>query len=145
MSAPHAAPSRRVLLLCLHNHQPVGNFDFVLEAAARDSYLPFLETLAAFPSIKLTVHFSGWLLQWIAERSPETYALLRELAGRGQVELLGGGMYEPILALLPERDRRGQIEARSSEIRRRIGEGRTVRYLVPDPVLAYIAENHLYG
>ena len=122
MSAPHAAPSRRVLLLCLHNHQPVGNFDFVLEAAARDSYLPFLETLAAFPSIKLTVHFSGWLLRWIAERAPETYALLRELAGRGQVELLGGGMYEPILALLPERDRRGQIEALSSELRRRFGK-----------------------
>ncbi len=33
----------------------------------------------------------------------------------------------------------------SSEIRRRIAEGRTVRYLVPDAVLAYIAENRLYG
>ena len=121
MSGPRTAPSRRVLLLCLHNHQPVGNFDFVLEEAARDSYHPFLETLAAFPSIKVTIHFSGWLLRWIADRAPETYDLLRKLAKRGQVEILGGGMYEPILALLPERDRRGQIEALSSEVRRRFG------------------------
>ena len=33
----------------------------------------------------------------------------------------------------------------SSEIRRRIGEGRTVRYLLPDRVLAYIGDNRLYG
>ena len=122
MSAQHVAPSRRVLLLCLHNHQPVGNFDFVLEEAARNSYRPFLETLAAFPSIKATIHFSGWLLLWIASLAPETYAILRELVGRGQLELLGGGMYEPVLALLPERDRQGQIAALSQEIRRRFGK-----------------------
>jgi nicotinate-nucleotide adenylyltransferase len=33
----------------------------------------------------------------------------------------------------------------SSEIRRRIGEGRAVKYLLPDAVLAYIRENKLYG
>ncbi len=33
----------------------------------------------------------------------------------------------------------------SSEIRRRIGEGRTVRFLLPDRVLAYIRDNKLYG
>ena len=121
MSGPPSATPRRVLLLCLHNHQPVGNFDFVLEEAARNAYRPFLETLASFPSIRITVHFSGWLLQWLGEHAPETYALLRELAGRRQLELLGGGMYEPILALLPERDRLGQIAALSEEIRGRFG------------------------
>jgi nicotinate-nucleotide adenylyltransferase len=33
----------------------------------------------------------------------------------------------------------------SSEIRRRIAEGRTVKFLLPDPVLAYIRDNKLYG
>jgi nicotinate-nucleotide adenylyltransferase len=33
----------------------------------------------------------------------------------------------------------------SSEIRRRIREGRAVRYLLPDAVLAYIRDNNLYG
>jgi hypothetical protein len=116
------APSRRVLLLCFHNHQPVGNFDSVVEAATRDAYGPFLATLAEFPAVKATIHFSGWLLERIEARFPETFALLSALVSRGQVELLGGGMYEPILALLPERDRRGQIEALSGAISRRFGK-----------------------
>ncbi len=33
----------------------------------------------------------------------------------------------------------------SSEIRRRIREGRSVRYLLPDAVLGYIGDNNLYG
>lgn len=33
----------------------------------------------------------------------------------------------------------------SSEIRQRIHEGRSVRYLLPDAVLAYIRDNKLYG
>ena len=33
----------------------------------------------------------------------------------------------------------------SSEIRRRIGEGRSVKYLLPDAVLDYIRDNTLYG
>ena len=31
------------LVLCLHNHQPVGNFDGVFEASYQESYLPFLD------------------------------------------------------------------------------------------------------
>ena len=119
---PVPAPSRRALLLCLHNHQPVGNFDFVLERAARDAYLPFLQTLADFPSVKVTIHFSGFLLRWLAERSPDTFSLLKLLSDRGQAEVMGGGMYEPILALLPERDRLGQIEAFAAEVERFFGK-----------------------
>jgi nicotinate-nucleotide adenylyltransferase len=33
----------------------------------------------------------------------------------------------------------------SSEIRRRVAAGRGIRFLVPDPVAAYIAANGLYG
>jgi len=33
----------------------------------------------------------------------------------------------------------------SSEIRQRIGDGRTVRFLLPDAVLRYIRDNRLYG
>ena len=31
------------LILVLHDHQPVGNFDHVFEQAYQDSYLPFLD------------------------------------------------------------------------------------------------------
>ena len=33
----------------------------------------------------------------------------------------------------------------SSEIRQRIGDGQSVRYLLPDRVLEYIRDNKLYG
>ncbi len=109
MSTAPFPPGRRILLLCLHNHQPVGNFDSVLGEASDGSYFPFLETLARFPSIKVTLHYSGFLLRWLAENRADLFALLKRLVSRGQVEILGGGMYEPVLPLIPERDRRGQI------------------------------------
>ena len=112
---------QRTLLLCVHNHQPVGNFDFVLEEAARNSYLPFLETLSRFPEIKATLHYSGYLLQWLAENTPPVFRLLKELVSRGQVEILGGGMYEPILALLAERDRQGQLRGLAERLVRLFG------------------------
>ena len=114
------APSghlQRTLLLCIHNHQPVGNFDSVLEEASRKAYMPFLETLRRFPGIKVTLHYSGYLLRWLAENAPEVIRILMEMVSRGQVEILGGGMYEPILALLPERDRQGQLRAMAESVR----------------------------
>ena len=112
---------QRVLLLCLHNHQPVGNFESVLQEASDRSYLPFLETLAEFPSIKATLHYSGHLLRWIAETRPDVAGLLKGLVSRGQVEILGGGMYEPVMPLLPERDRRGQIRELAEAVARIFG------------------------
>jgi len=114
-------PGRRVLLLCLHNHQPVGNFDSVLGEASDRAYSPFLETLVGFPSIRVTMHYSGFLLRWIAENRGDLFALLRELVSRGQVEILGGGTYEPVLPLLPERDRRGQIRDFAETLGRHFG------------------------
>lgn len=37
------------------------------------------------------------------------------------------------------------MEVSSSMIRGRLKNGETVRYLMPDPVIEYIKENHLYG
>ena len=40
------------LVLALHNHQPVGNFDGVIEAAYQDAYAPILDLLAEYPEVK---------------------------------------------------------------------------------------------
>ena len=37
------------------------------------------------------------------------------------------------------------IQVSSSVVRRRVAEGKPIRYLVPDPVLRYIQEHGLYG
>ena len=98
------------LILTLHNHQPVGNFDGVFEAAFQDSYVPFLDVLQDFPDLPVVLHFSGSLLDWLSHNHPEYIQRVREFVRRGQIELLGGPYYEPILAAIPRRDRIGQIQ-----------------------------------
>jgi alpha-amylase len=97
------------VILALHDHQPVGNFDSVFEAAYRDSYLPFLEVLEGYPEIPFVLHTSGPLLEWLVENRPEYIERVRALVEAGRVEILGGGFYEPILTMIPHRDRVGQI------------------------------------
>ena len=97
------------LILALHNHQPVGNFDDVFEAAFRNSYLPFLEVLERYPAIPFALHTSGPLLEWLVERHPDYIDRIRNLVAAGRVEILGGGFYEPILTMIPFADRVGQI------------------------------------
>ena len=97
------------LILALHNHQPVGNFDGVFAASYRDSYLPFLEVMEDYPGIPFALHTSGPLLEWLIEHHPEYIARVRRLVEAGRVEILGGGFFEPILTMIPHRDRVGQI------------------------------------
>ena len=100
-------------LFGVHNHQPAGNFDSVILDAARSAYHPFLEAARAVPGVILTVHCSGGLLAFLRERARPTFDLLGRLASDGRVELLTGGFYEPILSMLPDADKVGQIQALS--------------------------------
>lgn len=97
------------LILTLHNHQPIGNFDGVFEGAYADSYSPFLDALQDFPELPVVLHISGSLLDWLTEAHPEYIERVRNLVQRGQLELLGGPYYESILACIPRRDRLGQM------------------------------------
>ncbi len=96
-------------VIALHDHQPVGNFDNVFAAAYDDSYAPWLDILQQYPAIRFSLHTSGPLLEWLIEHRPQYIDRLRALVQRGQVEILGGGFYEPILSMIPSRDRVGQI------------------------------------
>jgi len=100
-------------VFALHNHQPVGNFDGVFEQAYRDSYAPFLNLIDEFREIPISLHSSGCLLEWIVDRKPEYVSRLAKAVERGQVEIMGGGFYEPILPMIPGRDRVGQIRSYS--------------------------------
>ena len=109
-------------LFGIHNHQPVGNFDGVVDDAVLRAYHPFLRAIAETGSgLSLTVHCSGGLLATLKERARPTFDLLGRLAADGQVELLTGGFYEPILALLPDWDKLGQIQAMTQFIKTSFG------------------------
>jgi alpha-amylase len=101
-------------VFALHNHQPVGNFGSVISAAYDDSYAPFLDMLDRYPDIPWCLHTSGCLMEWLVAERPAYVAQLREMVSRRQVEILGGGFYEPILPMIPSRDRIGQIRGYST-------------------------------
>ena len=89
-------------IFAIHNHQPVGNFDFVAEEAYQKSYHPFIEVLKRHPKIRMTLHYSGILYRFFEEHHPEFLDTIRGLVSEGRVEILSGGFYEPVLAVLPD-------------------------------------------
>jgi alpha-amylase len=94
----------------------VGNFGWVFDEVYRQAYLPMLEALERHPAVHLSLHYSGPLLDWLRAERPEFIARLATLVARDQVEILGGGYYEPVLASLPERDRIGQLQRMADEL-----------------------------
>ena len=102
----------------IHNHQPIGNFDFVFEETYNKSYLPFVEILEKFPSVKMAIHFTGILLDWLIENRPGLIGKIKKMVDRGQLEILTGGYYEPILSVIPENDRLGQIRKLTGKIKK---------------------------
>lgn len=77
-------------------------------------------------------------------REPERILALARLAvvprGDGDRPSLEAAVRRRVVFLKPPR-----IEIASSEIRRRLGRGRSVRYWLPEPVLAYIRRHGLYA
>ncbi len=108
-------------LFCVHNHQPVGNFPHILENAYEKAYLPFIEVLKKYPFMKLSIHYSGILWDFFKEHHPEFLKTLRKLVERGQLEMLTGGYYEPILPVIPDEDKVGQIERLTQTIQKEMG------------------------
>ena len=109
------------LALAIHNHQPVGNFGWVFAEVYEAAYLPMLEALERHPGVRLSLHYTGPLLEWLAVERPAFLERLGGLVARDQVELLGGGLYEPILASLPEHDRVDQLTRMAGTIERITG------------------------
>ncbi len=109
------------LAMAFHCYQPVDNFEREFERAYNTAYLPLLKTLEGFPGIKASFHYSGNLLEWFEQRHPQYIEKVKALVRRRQIELIGGGFYEPVMALIPERDREEQIRMNDEIIGRIFG------------------------
>jgi hypothetical protein len=157
------------LIMALHCHQPVGNFDHVFQRAIEKCYLPVLNLLDAHPNVKVGLHFSGPLLEWMEKNRPESVDLIASMVKRGQVEPLSGGFFEPLLATIPIRDAKGQILMMNNFISKRFNckptgfwlaervwdphlpvtlEGTGMVYTIVDDTHLYYAglkENDIYG
>lgn len=105
------------LILGNHNHQPVGNFDFVFESTYQKAYKPFLDMLEKYKDIKFNFHYTGSLLSWIEKNHPEHIEKLKNLAKEKRIEIQSGGFYEPIMPSIPDKDKDIQIKKLNNYIK----------------------------
>jgi 4-alpha-glucanotransferase len=115
-------PPKFHLTLLIHAHQPCGNFDSVFASCYEKSYLPFVDLLEKHPSVHAALHYSGPLLQWFEKNRPEYFEKLRSLVQRGQIEMVGGGFYEPILVSIPPADQQEQITRMAAYLEHHFGQ-----------------------
>jgi len=108
--------------LCLHLHQPVGNFDHVMEGAYSRCYLPLLQALGRHGTVS-GLHISGCLLEWMESHHGEYLDMLTEYLRATGSEMLTSGYYEPILPVLRADDAAAQIVAFSHRLEA-LGGGR---------------------
>ena len=120
---------RIALALAIHNHQPVGNFGWVFAEVHEVAYEPMVAALERHPGVRIALHYTGPLLRWFQAERPGFIDRLRALVARDQVEIMGGGFYEPVLASLPERDRVGQLRRMGDELHALFGHRPTGAWL----------------
>lgn len=88
-----------------------------------------LEALERHPGMRLSLHYTGSLLDWLEEAHPEFLQRVRVLVKRGQVEMVSGGYYEPILPSIPDDDKIAQIRRLTERVQRDFGEKPTGMWL----------------
>jgi hypothetical protein len=103
-------------------HVPYGAGDREFEKAYSLKLKPFISALYKFPRIQGTLHYSGAFLSWVDRVYPECTMSIDDLVSRKQVELLGGGFYEPRFTLIPLQDKIGQVEMLTTYLRKRFGK-----------------------
>jgi hypothetical protein len=139
--------ARISLALTLHNHQPIGNFGWVFGEVFEQAYAPMVAALERHPTIRMGLHYTGPLIEWLRAERPEFIEALRALVDRDQVEILGGGLYEPVLIALPERDRVGQLTRMADTVeetfgRRPAGAWLAERVWEPDAPTSLVAAGY---
>lgn len=132
------------VLFGIHCHQPVDNFKNVVDEIVMKSYKPFFEKVLGHEWFKFSVHFSGWLLDYLINNFPETYAVMKKMSDNGRIEFFTGGYYEPVLSAISSKDRIGQIKKLSEYIKNHFGQSPKGLWLterVWDPsIIADVAE-----
>ncbi len=117
------------LLFGVHLHQPVDNFDWVIDHALDVCYRPFFEVMSRYRDFKFSVHCSGWLLEQIKLKDKNLYKTIQSMAKDNTIEIFSAGYYEPILTTIPPQDRVSQIEMLNSTINKEFSQTPTGSWL----------------
>ncbi len=136
--------SKVYFLFGVHNHQPVGNFDYVFEDAFNRCYAPFIDILEKYPLVKCNLHITGPLYDWIISHRKHFMDKIKAMVKKGQLEIISGGYYEPILPIIPDEDKYSQIELMNKFIKNQFNKnpaGIWIAERVWEPYLARVIHN----
>jgi predicted glycosyl hydrolase (DUF1957 family) len=107
----------------LHFYQPFGQKQGIIDAIVAQCYRPVAEGILAEPKARVTINFTGVLLDQLAEYGhTDVIAMYAEAARRGQVEFVGSSKYHAILPLLPEAEALRQIQINDETNRKYLGD-----------------------
>jgi len=110
------------IILGSHAHVPSGSPESEYEYLYVNKMRPFVSNLYRYSNIQAVLHYSGVLLYWIERNHPEFFMLIEDMVSRKQIEILGGGFYEPMFPLIPPQDRIGQVELLTTYLRKHFGK-----------------------
>jgi alpha-amylase len=114
--------SKVKLIFGTSNTVPSGETEILFEDVYQKAFKPFLTAIYNNPEMKPTLFYAGPLLEWLEKKHPEFHTVLAEMMSRKNIEILGGGYWDPMLPLVPAPDRVGQIEVMTTYLRKKFGK-----------------------
>lgn len=101
---------------------PESRLSAISEKNYQKYFKQFASSLYKWEFVPFVLNLPGHILEWLESRHPEFVSFLDKMLSRKQVELLGGGFYEPIFPFIPLPDRVAQIELSTNFISSRFGK-----------------------
>ncbi|MBQ3670702.1 MAG: DUF1926 domain-containing protein [Treponema sp.] len=102
------------------------DFSFDSNDSFSERYEFFYKKLVSFlfknQEISMVFHFDGESIEWFEKNHAEFFQILHKLLDRKQIEIIGGGFYNPIFPLIFPMDRTGQIEKLTAILRQITGK-----------------------
>ena len=107
------------MILGFYSQQLEGANRESVERVVNSALKSLLQKLYNNKSLKINLHISGFLMEWIEINQPEINTLINTLVRKGQLELLSSSFYGSTLSLLPRSERSSHIEKTTTFIRKR--------------------------
>lgn len=100
-----------------------------LDCEYEASYKTLFQFLEAHPDFRFFFFFSGSHLEHYKKHHEEFFPIIKDLLERDQIELLGGGYYNPLFPLTFPRERTAQLEDLNNFLRDNLGKRPRGAYL----------------
>ncbi len=107
----------------LHIYQPPTQKPYWINRITAESYRKIFQELKRAPDAKLTLNINGILLEHLDNYGEDDVIIeMKELLGKGQLELTGSAKYHPLLPFLPDNEIVRQIKLNEETHKKYFGD-----------------------